>query len=270
MYLNFIENNNGKFWRIIGIVIPIIFLLVTGCANNPTHNELVSMKSSGKNTLNSNQLLIEGAHFGDLDLIKVALDQGANIHYQKNDLAPIHQAVLFENYKAAELLLIRGANPNQADGNKGLVPLSYAVQRKNLKMVRLLLSHGAKDIYINNGFSPIEMAIVGSDLAIIKELLESKFSIDFAHYNSEGMTPLMDSILSGNIELFDLLLKHSSNLSLQSKGGYTALHLAVMKKDLYQTKKLISSGADIKLVNKKGKSAEDILVSIGLSYLIND
>ena len=63
-------------------------------------------------------------------------------------------------------------NPD-ISSNAGMVPLVYALQRKELDIARTLLDHGAKvDRADGDGHTPIVAAIHGADVAALTLLLE--------------------------------------------------------------------------------------------------
>ena len=60
----------------------------------------------------------------------------------KNDETPLHQAVMRDNEFTVKFLLENGANVN-AVNDSNTSPLFYAVGTRSLKLIELLLRHGA-------------------------------------------------------------------------------------------------------------------------------
>lgn len=83
--------------------------------------------------------------FGHLDIVNVLYMYHADPNIASNNaqhVAPLHSAVAGNHYEIAAKLIEMGADVNaiQADG---FTPLMGAAQNGNLKMVQLLLAHGA-------------------------------------------------------------------------------------------------------------------------------
>jgi ankyrin repeat protein len=89
--------------------------------------------------------LHRAAEEGDLVAIEALVATGCDLAlFDDLGHTPLHRAVACEHYKAAKLLLSRGANVNANDDQRaGETPLGLAVQRNYPEMVQLLLEHGA-------------------------------------------------------------------------------------------------------------------------------
>jgi ankyrin repeat protein len=74
-------------------------------------------------------------------LLAALISRGARTNIRdRSGLTPLHTA---HDVKTARMFLDRGADPNVADST-GSTPLMNAVRTRNLDLVRLLVSHGAK------------------------------------------------------------------------------------------------------------------------------
>ncbi len=243
--------------------VPLFLLIaIVGCGGGSQVNRDIRPINS------SNQMLIDGAHFGDIALIERALADGADLDWMENGLSAIHQATIYQNYEALSLLLDKGADPNMPESEKGLVPLFYAIQQQNFKIVQILLNAGAENVFIDEGFSPMETAVSKGNLLIIEELLKKGFNINFSFYNGRGVTPLMGSVLSDNYQLFELLIRYKAKLDIQDDDGLTALHMAIMTKNKPIIERLLSSGANTKIVDNRGLSAEAMLAIRGYTSIL--
>jgi ankyrin repeat protein len=78
--------------------------------------------------------------------VRGLLDVGASPNYQADDGFPAAYAALSseraDRHELLELLLARGADPNQR-GINDYTPLHLAVQQRDERAMRLLLAHGA-------------------------------------------------------------------------------------------------------------------------------
>jgi len=106
-----------------------------------------------------NKKLCMAAATGDIDGVKGALNEGANVN-AKNDvgMTPLILASL-SNKEIVELLIEKGANVN-AKGNEGFTALMMAVINGNSEIVELLVGKGA-DVSVRNdrdGRTALEIA----------------------------------------------------------------------------------------------------------------
>ncbi|MCU0448050.1 MAG: ankyrin repeat domain-containing protein [Microscillaceae bacterium] len=100
-------------------------------------------------------------YFGQQNLAKWLIEQGANINQSANNssqVAPIHAAVSTNNLAMLEYLLINGANVNQTQ-QQAVSPLHGAAHNGNLLIVKLLIKYGADtQAQMSDGKTPLDMA----------------------------------------------------------------------------------------------------------------
>lgn len=89
--------------------------------------------------------LLEAVRRGDLTGVKAALDAGVAVdtpfRYERTALS---FAADRGNLEIARLLLERGADPNKKDSFYGATPMTWASDKANVAMARLLIEHGAQ------------------------------------------------------------------------------------------------------------------------------
>ena len=110
----------------------------------------------------------------DLPWLSFMLGRGARPDSQMNDgTTPLILAAEIGWTQWAEQLLVRGANPNLGN-RRGETPLIFAVRRRDLAMVRLLLSARADPNQTDNvaGYSALDYARQDSRAAAILRELE--------------------------------------------------------------------------------------------------
>ena len=90
--------------------------------------------------------LYNAARDGDLDGVKSALENGANINYRDNstDNTPLLIATIREHYTIAEYLIDNGANVN-ARNKEGRSALNYVYDKGDMDIHDLLIAHGARE-----------------------------------------------------------------------------------------------------------------------------
>jgi len=75
---------------------------------------------------NPNSMLLSSAKVGNLDYVKLAIAQGADINTRdENGGTPLHWAVYYNHKDIVEFLLMQGANPFAVD-NQGVNPIDVA------------------------------------------------------------------------------------------------------------------------------------------------
>lgn len=93
--------------------------------------------------------------------------------YALDGFQPLGLACFFGHYDVAEYLLKAGAAPNSSARN-GLkaAPLHSAAAGKHIRIVNLLLQHGADpNLREQNGFTPLHAAAQNGDVETIRALL---------------------------------------------------------------------------------------------------
>ena len=104
------------------------------------------------------------SHFAALGL----LTGGANIALRRNGDTPLHAAIRSSSFRAASVLISRGANPDSASDNRGDTPLHLAARRndspESAALVSLLLERGANPNTRNNdNWRPLDLAFHGGN-----------------------------------------------------------------------------------------------------------
>ncbi|XP_060604878.1 ankyrin-1-like [Ruditapes philippinarum] len=143
--------------------------------------------------------------------------------------------------KYLQSLLEAGADPNKT-GLLRTSPLMYAVQMRNVDVIKLLLRFGA-DVNMKNGREdvPLLIALYTGDVEIMRILLDAGADPNYAH--SDGNTPLLIACYDDKLEIIELLLKFHASVTKGNSNGYTPLHIAAWNGHLDSVKKLLSAGA---------------------------
>ena len=120
---------------------------------------------------------------------------------------------------------------------------------------------------INCPFSSIVMpklhqAIHDSDLEGVKLSLNSDNKEEI--YN--GMTPLIRSVRSKNVEIIDYLLKNKVDINNSNEEGLTPLHNAFISDDTELIRFLVKEGADLNMRTNKG----DVPLSVSNNEFNNE
>jgi hypothetical protein len=140
---------------------------------------------------------------GDANRAARAIDAGVPIDVRAYDgLPPIHWALIPDGTAMVELLLSRGADVD-ARGDGGGTPLMSAVQQRSEPKTRFLLDRGA-DVNARDarGFTALHRAAEMGELALARLLLERGATRDV---EAEGHTPLSLAKMRNEQALVELL-----------------------------------------------------------------
>ena len=138
--------------------------------------------------------VLEAAKEGDLGRIKqdlektpIAVRPEINCR-DKDDLTPLHNATVWNNFEVVEYLLRNGAMVDSRD-KKNLTPLHHSALHGRLEIMKLLLHSGAdKDAKCNLDMTPLHYGVKWGYFEIVKHLVDCGANVDIK--NSNGETPL--------------------------------------------------------------------------------
>ena len=143
---------------------------------------------------------------------------------------------------------------NQAD-DRGFTPLHIAAVNPDTAILELLLESGADiEARTDEKKTPLYLAAEFGRLKPVQKLLEGKaFSLPL---DKGGNTPLMAAVANGQSETVKWMLKwmdeHGTMIDVTNTEGQTVLFTAVMQGDLEIVKLLIKNEANPKIVDKNG------------------
>jgi uncharacterized protein len=135
-------------------------------------------------------------------------------------------AIKFGSQDRVKKILGQGADVNCLDGD--VYPLPVAAQRRDLPMVKLLLSRGAKIDLGYEGENSLLFAVSNGDLPMVQYLLTQ--GADPKEGDSElNGTLLMNAARGGYMEIAKLLVQHGVDVNARTLDGETALKIATQK-----------------------------------------
>jgi len=196
--------------------------------------------------MNALDVISEG-RFSDIGKLLLAAEIDLN-SFSGTGHSALMRSVLYTGEARCQWLLEAGADVNQQHKLHGDTALHYAVNTRNLTVVKLLLEHGA-DPYIKNekGESAYFRAITNAPT--IDLLMKSGFVIpaDDPHFLEYAWSKRLDS-------LFMFLLANGSNpnLWLQKKHAHSLFYRVVQAKYEVLAKEMLLHGVDVDLGQKTG------------------
>jgi ankyrin repeat protein len=163
-------------------------------------------------------------------------------------------AAMNGDLKAVRTLVRQGdVNAAQPDG---MTALHWAVQRRDLPMMNVLLEAGAKhDLTNRTGAKPVYLAAMNGDAAAITRLLDAGEDPN-AVLTAEGETLLMLTSHTGNLDAVKVLLDRGADANVQQFRGQTALMWAAAEGHAGVVKLLVERGADPALASAASTKQE--------------
>ncbi|MHA1147921.1 MAG: ankyrin repeat domain-containing protein [Promethearchaeota archaeon] len=169
--------------------------------------------------------LEEAAYYGNLGVIKLIIDNGADVNGGDLDASEnlLMTAARHDYHAIAKYILEKGANIEVRD-YKGNTPLFFAAWEGKLEMVKFLVSKGA----------------------------------DINATNDLNWNALMQACLQGHYSVAEFLIEKGSELNLiDEEKGATALILAAFACSEKIVKLLLEKGADKNIKDQNGETAAD-------------
>ena len=219
--------------------------------------------------------LMSAAYYGNLDILKLLLERGANVKAVdrgeggRGETA-LHYATRGESSRIqiVETLLGSGA-PVNAQDRDGRTPLMNGLDSREL--TQLLLAHDA-DVKLRekDGVTVLHLA-AGEDLTwLIKPVIDRGAVINAR--NDRGETPLMwatgaiDSV--DRPEMTQVLIDYGADVNLADQDGNTALMFAAQKGLAGSIRTLLRNHAQAAARNKEGQTALDIAEERGRKAIV--
>ncbi|XP_071041923.1 uncharacterized protein [Parasteatoda tepidariorum] len=226
-----------------------------------------------KNLLSSNKIEINipeksgytPLHYavqGTSKTLKLLLDDDKILVNAKSDfgLTPFHLAVMKGDRRICDALLSSGKVEVNAGNINNMTPLHFAAMAGNVDMIQYLLSgkDEVKEVNINvvtsdNNWTPLYSAVYFKQESAVLELLKYE-KTDLTIPSKENYTPLHLSVATGQMNVFDELLKKGSNIESLTKEKFTALHLAAFRSEKDFTAKLLDKNANINAISDDGST----------------
>lgn len=141
----------------------------------------------------SDQQLWMAAFNGQMDQVRAALDQGADVNFRgKGNVTPLVAAARNGHFDVIKYLVEHGADINKRDNVREKSALLAAAFKGHYDIAEYLIEHGA----------------------------------DINAQGVNGWTPLHDAAFVGNFRTVKLLVDHGARLDVPNNAGKTALEMA--------------------------------------------
>ncbi len=217
---------------------------------------------------NNNYLIHFAIIFNHIDTVSMLISRGSRLDIIDSDNRTIlYTPIKYGYIKILNLLLHFnkiniGISLIDMVDKKGNIPLHYAINTKNIDVVKLLLKAGSDVNIVNNkGYNALHTAILTKSIKICKLILSTMIDIN-ARINT-GETALHLACTFQLEKVVALLIKKNIYLNIQDYDHeLSALHYTVNFNNVKLTSMLLDAGADPNL--------QDYLGNTCLHYAIID
>uniref|UniRef100_A0A671Z128 Ankyrin 3 n=1 Tax=Sparus aurata TaxID=8175 RepID=A0A671Z128_SPAAU len=195
----------------------------------------------------SNASYLRAARAGNLEKVLDYLKSGVEINIcNQNGLNALHLASKEGHVEVvAELLKLEAAV--DAATKKGNTALHIASLAGQTEVVKELVNNGANvNAQSQNGFTPLYMAAQENHLEVVRFLLENSASQSMA--TEDGFTPLAVALQQGHDQVVSLLLENDT----KGKVRLPALHIAARKDDTKAAALLLQNDHNADVESKSG------------------
>ncbi|XP_063585631.1 transient receptor potential channel pyrexia-like isoform X2 [Penaeus indicus] len=150
----------------------------------------------------------------------------------------------------------------------GLAPIHYACHKKNIRILKVLLDHGAKIGSLDTlGNTPLHLAVNDAWLDGVSELLKRGASPNTKNAPPATIkevvveTPLHAAIRRRDMASVTLMMEHEPDLNILDGKNCSVLHLAAQTRNLELVRKLVNQPTVVKECNTKDKNGRTVLLA---------
>jgi len=185
-------------------------------------NIIEEYMSRRKKKLQLDELLLLACKHRKIKNTKKILQLGGDIEVKSEDgFTPLVIAIKNKDLEMVKLLVSSGAKLGEVldkKNKKKITPLIYSIIENEFNIFKYLIDKGT-DVELQN---PIYYGIVHNNKSMIKVLLEKKIKLDI---EVEGMTPLLLATLSKNLSIMKKLIDAGATLDYSVKGSNSIIEI---------------------------------------------
>ncbi|KAK2498524.1 hypothetical protein MC885_006168 [Smutsia gigantea] len=210
------------------------------------------------------------AHCGHYKVAKVLLDKKANPNAKAlNGFTPLHIACKKNRIKVMELLLKHGASIQAVtEKQSGLTPIHVAAFMGHVNIVSQLMHHGASPNTTNvRGETALHMAARSGQAEVVRYLVQDGAQVEAKA--KDDQTPLHISARLGKADIVQQLLQQGASPNAATTSGYTPLHLSAREGHEDVAAFLLDHGASLSITTKKGFTPLHVAAKYGKLEVAN-
>lgn len=200
--------------------------------------------------------LAAAAEAGHLHIVELLIDRGANINLADQvGTTPLVAAILRDRTEAAALLVRRGADVNLISGKMNVtLPLVLAAKHNRVEIARILLENGAR-VNLQDGATgaySLGEAVLQGSIKMVRLLIQHGAEVNFRltgkadrpPHEVKQRTPIMIATHSGLYGAAAQIIKKGADLNLKDEYGDNALTIAARRDQVEIAALLLKAGAN--------------------------
>lgn len=172
--------------------------------------------------------------------------------FDEEGLNALHRAIMAKDHDKAKRLLAEGysVTTRTSDDYRNYA-IHFAVSENDLRMIDLLLQHGA-DLDAGSGDSrpALMIGMMNHDYGLLAYLLEKGASVNVR--DTDSHTPLHYAASFSTREVAELFITNGADVNAQDWQGFTPLSKAIVRQNEEVVSCLLSAGARTDIKDKKG------------------
>lgn len=200
----------------------------------------------------------------DNSLIWLLLERGVDKNARnKLGLTPSHIAATAGYGSVLWLLLENGADMARVDNNRR-TPLHWAIPEGHREIASLLLERAKNLVSVTDDQkqTALHIAALNGTLRIVQLLLRHGAKMD--NCDRSGFTPLHQAVRMQHHEVVHFLVGNGADVNIPNRKMWTSLHSAAQANNISDISTIVQSGkANLRLKNKDGQTAWDLGVKHG-------
>jgi ankyrin repeat protein len=168
-------------------------------------------------------------------------------------------AVESGNVRLLTELLAEGASVEKVGGFGVLsTPLQLAEQRRDRRLMRVLLEHNANPEVVNSkGQTILQVATIEGRLNVIELLLENRANVNARSNDTKSAIHYATHGLGERVALVEVLIRHGANVNDLDRYGRSPLHYAVEHNDESVVNLLLDNHTNLSQKDRNGLTAAD-------------
>lgn len=201
--------------------------------------------------------LCSAAKAGHIELLKILIEAGANVHTVANSTSAHLMAAASGKYEAIKILLKAGANIFYIPPHQRSI-LHQAAENNHTECMRILLAAGADpNAEDSRGDTPLHYAAVRGNASGVSMLIENGANIE--RRNKREQTPLILAAMKGHADCVAALIANDAYMETATPNGNTPMHYAAKNNHGRVLEVMIKAGADMTIPNYEGETPMDVV-----------
>ena len=211
---------------------------------------LLQYGANANTSFDGNPVLSESVKAGNLEIVKVLIQHGAEINDTDSEDQNALQKASMKGDKALVVYLLHHSADVYHEDSNGHTATVLAAHLGFADIVQLLIDFGADlGYHTSNGWTPLHWCF--SHAQTTRVLLENGANVNSV--TKVGETPLFLAVYSGIVEVVKVLLSYSPDLELMLADGASALTAATRSGNPEVVRLLLEAGANINHQDERNK-----------------